>query len=438
MKLNRKGFSAIYAEQGFYMKIMQRSLIALLLVALLLPTAYAIPLSPALEHIAAKETMIKTGNSYAGVQFEKQDFINASGVANVGSLTVRSLPHPSVGVLYFGSVPVAINQTVSGENIENLKFIPAAETESASFHFSVNDGSTRMCTMILTDDINFAPTLLDVDAVAAWTSRDIRCYGTLGAYDPEGDRLRYEIVDYPKKGLLQLTDEEHGDFQYTPYVNCSGSDTFTYRVSDAFGNYSETGKATVVISRQNTKLVFADMTDHWAHSAAIVMAEKGVMEYDVQNNLPVFSPDETVTREEFLLMVMKVLGVDDPGECAQTVFADDGSIDVDIKPYVQAAYRAGIIRGREVDGALCFCPKEPITRAETAVVLNNIIGAEVPVNAVPFSDNDIIPTWAQGALYALNDLGILRGTGAGSISPFSVMSKAQAAQILFNLMKYVE
>ena len=96
----------------------------------------------ALEHIAAKETMIKTGNSYAGVQFEKQDFITASGVANVDSLTVRSLPHPSVGVLYFGSVPVAINQTVSGENIENLKFIPAAETESASFHFSVNDGST--------------------------------------------------------------------------------------------------------------------------------------------------------------------------------------------------------------------------------------------------------------------------------------------------------
>ena len=162
------------------------------------------------------------------------------------------------------------------------------------------------------------------------------------------------------------------------------------------------------------------------------------MDYDVQNDLPVFSPDETVTREEFLLMVMKVLGVDDPGVCTQTVFADDSSIDEDIKPYVQAAYRAGIIHGREIDGALCFCPKEPITRAETAVVLNNIIGAEVPVNAVPFSDNDIIPAWAQGALYALNDLGILRGTGAGSISPFSEMSKAQTAQILFNLMKYVE
>ena len=419
------------------MKIMQRGLIALFLVAVLLPTTYAIPLSPALEHIAAKETMIKTGNSYVGVQFEKQDFENASGVQKLETLTIRSLPHPSVGALYFGSVPVAINQTISADNIDSLKFVPAGDTESATFHFSVNDGITRTCTVKITDDINFAPTVLLGDAVSAWTSRDIRCYGTLDAYDPEGDPLRYEIVDYPKKGLLQLTDAEHGDFQYTPYVNCSGSDTFTYRVRDAMGNYSEIGKVTVVTARQSTKLVFADMSDHWAHNAAIVMAEMGVMEYDTDNDLPVFHPDETVTREEFLLMVMKVLGVDDPGVCAQTVFADDSSIAQESKPYVQAAYRAGIIHGREVDGVLCFCPNEPITRAETAVVLNNIIGAEVPVNAVPFSDNDIIPAWAQGALYALNDLGILRGTGAGSISPFSVMSKAQTAQILFNLMKYV-
>ena len=100
------------------MKIMQRSLIALLLVAVLLPTVSAIPLSPALEHIAARETMIKTGNSYAGVQFGKQDFENACGVRKMESLTIRSLPHPSVGVLYFGSVPVAIPDFTGGRWIK--------------------------------------------------------------------------------------------------------------------------------------------------------------------------------------------------------------------------------------------------------------------------------------------------------------------------------
>ena len=95
------------------MKILQRGIVMGLLVALLLPTAHAAVLSHALDVIAAKETMIKTGNSYAGVQFDRSDFENASGLSSVESITIRSLPHPSVGLLYFGSVPVAINQNIA-------------------------------------------------------------------------------------------------------------------------------------------------------------------------------------------------------------------------------------------------------------------------------------------------------------------------------------
>jgi hypothetical protein len=143
------------------------------------------------------------------------------------------------------------------------------------------------------------------------------------------------------------------------------------------------------------------MSEHWAHSAAIEMASDGVMQYKTNEEAAVFSPDDLVTREEFLVMVMKLLGTKDLGECKQTQFADDADIlDVN-KPYVQAAYRAGIIRGREDNGLICFCPGDSITRAESAVILNNIIGAEVPVNVSLFADNDSIPAWAQSALYAL-------------------------------------
>lgn len=420
------------------MKLLRRGMVSLLLVSVLMPTTQAVILSPGLEIIAAKETMVKTGNSYAGILFSETDFAAASGMSDVDTVTIRSLPHPSVGQLYLGSVPVAINQSISDKSIDNLKFVPAADTVSASFHFSVNDGITRLCTMKITDEINHAPTLSVPEDVAARTSRDIRCYGTLTASDPEGDALRYEVVEYPKKGLLVLTDAANGDFHYTPYVNCSGEDFFTYRVKDEYGNYSEIGRASVVIARQKTKLVFADMENHWAHNAAIVMAEKGIMEYDAENSAPVFSPDDPVTRGEFLVMVMRALGVEDPGECDRTVFADDDEIADEIKPYVQAAYQGGVIHGREMDSQLCFCPNEPIIRAETAVILNNIIGAEVPVNATEFTDNDTIPTWAQSALYALNDLGILRGTGGGNMSPYSTMSKAQTAQLLLNLLQYIE
>lgn len=420
------------------MKLLRRGMISLMLVSVLMQTTQAVILSPGLEIIAAKETMVKTGSSYAGILFCEADFTAASGVSDVDTVTIRSLPHPSAGQLYLGTVPVAINQSISGKSIDNLKFVPAVDTVTASFHFSVNDGISCLCSMKITDEINYSPTLSSAETVAAWTSRDIRCYGTLTATDPEGDTLCYEVVEYPKKGLLVLTDAANGDFHYTPYVNCSGEDSFTYRVKDEYGNYSEMGRASVVITRQKTKLVFADMENHWAHNAAIVMAEKGIMEYNTEDSAPVFSPDEPVTRGEFLVMVMKTLGVEDPGECDRTVFADDDEIADGVKPYVQAAYQGGVIHGREMDSRLCFCPNEPIIRAETAVILNNIIGAEVPVNATEFTDNDTIPAWAQSALYALNDLGILRGTGGGSMSPYSTMSKAQTAQLLLNLLQYIE
>ena len=394
------------------MKLLRRGMISLMLVSVLMQTTQAVILSPGLEIIAAKETMVKTGSSYAGILFSEADFTAASGVSDVDTVTIRSLPHPSAGQLYLGTVPVAINQSISGTSIDNLKFVPAVDTVTASFHFSVNDGISCLCSMKITDEINYSPTLSSAETVAAWTSRDIRCYGTLTATDPEGDTLCYEVVEYPKKGLLVLTDAANGDFHYTPYVNCSGEDSFTYRVKDEYGNYSEMGRASVVITRQKTKLVFADMENHWAHNAAIVMAEKGIMEYNTEDSAP--------------------------GECDRTVFADDDEIADGVKPYVQAAYQGGVIHGREMDSRLCFCPNEPIIRAETAVILNNIIGAEVPVNATEFTDNDTIPAWAQSALYALNDLGILRGTGGGSMSPYSTMSKAQTAQLLLNLLQYIE
>lgn len=423
------------------MKTLPRILTAsLLTAAALVTTAAAAPLTPALQHIAQNAHMVKTGNSYTGILFTGADFENATDIADITSITITSLPAAADGVLYLGAVPVSVNQTISGKSLDNLKFAPASGTTIASFTFTPDHTYTVTCQMRITDEVNFSPVAASYeDTVAAWTQKDISCYGSLDAYDPEGDELLFEIVSYPKKGLLTLTDKTHGDFRYTPYANCSGSDSFTYRVRDSYGNYSDTATASVTVSRKNHSLVFSDMTEHWAHSAAIEMASAGIMDYTESENTAVFQPDGVVSREDFLVMVMRALGADLEKETAEirTVFADDSEISVANKPYVAAAYNAGIIRGREENGVLCFCPQDTITRAEAAVIMNSILGAEVPLSVALFTDNDVIPTWAQSALYALSDLGILRGTGAGAISPYSTINRAQAAQILFNLTQYV-
>jgi len=415
-------------------------LVSILLLSLLTASVTAAPLSPALEKIAADSTMIKTGNSYSGVLFTGADFENAASLLEDDTVTVTSLPAAADGTLYLGAVPVAVNQSISKKSLDSLKFIPTKGTESSRFTFSLGRDYSITCQMRITDEVNFAPVAAAYeDAVAVWTQKDIRCYGTLDAYDPEGDKLVFEIVSYPQKGLLVLNDKTHGDFQYTPYVGCSGSDSFTYRVRDSYGNFSDTATANVTIARKSHSTVFSDMTDHWAHSAAIEMTDAGIMDYASDGEKAVFMPEKEVTREEFLVMVMRVLGADlsKSSEDVQTVFSDDSAIRPDAKAYVSAAYNAGIIKGRTESSTPVFCPKECITRAEAAVMINNILGAEVPLRVSLFSDNDAIPVWAQSALYALSDLGILRGTGAGAISPYATLNRGQTAQILLNLMQYV-
>ncbi|MBQ3125498.1 MAG: S-layer homology domain-containing protein, partial [Clostridia bacterium] len=94
----------------------------------------------------------------------------------------------------------------------------------------------------------------------------------------------------------------------------------------------------------------------------------------------------------------------------------------------------GYVRGREVEGVFKFCPDDTVTRAEAAVILNNILKPEVPTVRAVFADADGVPAWAYDALSALNTLGVMSGTGGGVISANSPITRAQAAQIFCAVM----
>ena len=82
---------------------------------------------------------------------------------------------------------------------------------------------------------------------------------------------------------------------------------------------------------------------------------------------------------------------------------------------------------------MVFRPDDSITRAEAAVILNAILGADTPDVIPTFADTSAIPAWASPSLYALNSLGILRGTGDGYLAPGATLSRAQTAQMLLTV-----
>jgi chitinase len=190
------------------------------------------------------------------------------------------------------------------------------------------------------------------------------------------------------------------------------------------------------VDKPVTDLVFADMNEHWAHNAALVMVAENSMDIKSAAGKIYFAPEEKMTREEFLVTVMKALGADEIPTC-DTVFADNQKISAENRGYVNRAYQLGIVRGSTENGGRFFHPTDEITRAEAAVILNAILGTEEPETVPVFADQSSVPAWARGSLYALSNAGIFSGTGAGNLSPNASLSRAQTAQILLTVKKYI-
>ncbi len=332
-------------------------------------------------------------------------------------------------MLKLGTLQVAEGQTVRSEYLSILRFVPANEqVRYTSCTFS-HDDTEIPCTLNLLNAVNYAPTFA-AGASAVKTYRGVACYGNLPASDPEGDRLDYQVVEYPTHGILTMTDRARGAYVYAPAAGYTGSDAFTVVVRDEYGNYSGTQTVSVQVGKSDTH--FTDVEGHWCENAAIALYDAGIATAVRYQNGLSFCPTDAVSREEFVTMVMKTLGVSTLTD-AESSFADNSEIAVEYRPYVATAQRLGYIGGREVDGARCFAPKDCITRAEAAVLLNNVFGYETDGAVSVFADDGAIPTWARGAVYALTAAGVFNGDGEGAIRPSALLDRASTVQMLYNI-----
>ena len=375
------------------------------------------------------------------VVFSADVFARGMNLSAVDYITVKSIPDTAAGELLLGSTRVVAGQTVSAANLSYMTFLSATEEPTvASFSFTANGGATAMvCHVYLIDEINYTPTVSMASGLSLnlSTHKDMKLYGTLSAYDPDGDGLIFEVVSYPENGSLRVTDRTAGSYVYTPSSGYVGTDSFTYVARDKYGNYSAAATVNLKVTLSGTSVTYADMENSRAHNAALTLTEAGVMSGTQVGNRYYFYPEQTVSRVEFLVMAMNAAGITEVPDCTATVFADDAEIHSTMKGYVAAAYEMKYISGTLSDGKLCFLPNEEITRAQAAVMLSNIVGlCDVPVTPT-FADTSEIPVWATEAIYSLGAAGIMTGQG-GYITPMAKITREQTAQMLAAAMAYVE
>jgi hypothetical protein len=197
------------------------------------------------------------------------------------------------------------------------------------------------------------------------------------------------------------------------------------------GGADETGNAATVTPPVDVKR-FNDLgTVPWAGESIEFLAEKGIVHGDGDGR---FEPDALVLREQFVKMLILCFGLED-----ETAVADFD----DVPPgawyytYVARAQKVGIVNG--LDGG-SFGAGRNITRQEMAVMVCRAVDAmnfTLPVKTAEFNftDEEDIDGYAAECVKALQRAGVVNGTDGGRFDPGMSSTRAQAAKIIYELMK---
>ncbi len=216
-------------------------LLSSLAVSAIIPVRASASFGSGAAVIAENLCLIKSGVCGEKICFRDTDFKAVFGIYNFSEITLKSMPDESTGVLIYAGRRAAIGQSIRRRNIPSLVFIPASEkVMEARFSFSAKglaDGREVECILKFSRSANKAPTITSPASNVLIPAKSGACYGTLAAEDPEGDSFEFFVAAYPKYGVLELS--KNGDFLYTPPASRRKSDSFSYVVRDAFGNWSK-------------------------------------------------------------------------------------------------------------------------------------------------------------------------------------------------------
>ena len=168
----------------------------------------------------------------------------------------------------------------------------------------------------------------------------------------------------------------------------------------------------------------------WAKEAITYLADRNIVSGVGDNR---FEPESSVTREQFVLMIVNALGFGD--DEATSDFAD---MPKDHWAYdaVSIACEKGIIFGFSDSE---FGTGKSITRQDMAVIAyraSRLAGYEFDeAGGISFSDGYEIAEYAKESIAAMSAKGIITGYPDGRFGPADTANRAQAAQIIYSIIK---
>jgi len=189
-------------------------------------------------------------------------------------------------------------------------------------------------------------------------------------------------------------------------------------------------------SIQNNEVNFNDLANvEWARPSIEALAAREIINGTGGGN---YSPEANLTREEFIKMVVSTFGLlDETAECTFT----DVSQDQWYYKYVASAQKRGITNGI---GGNMFGVSSKIKRQDAAVLISRILddlNIEIPktVEALVFTDENKIDTYAKEHVANIQQMGIMQGRGNNTFAPADYIKRSEIAVMVYRtISKHVE
>ncbi|MEC0090338.1 pullulanase [Paenibacillus macquariensis] len=180
---------------------------------------------------------------------------------------------------------------------------------------------------------------------------------------------------------------------------------------------------------------FADLEGHWAQTAVKELTAKHVVNGTTDST---FSPEQLVTRAEFAAMLVRALNLNDQGSGVSS-FTDVKS-SAWYASAVATAYHSGLVKGKNeftFAPQETISREEMAVMILRAYHVRNSASTLPNVSNPSFIDEQLISSWAIAEVRAATTLGLLNGQSKNKFVPQADTSRAESAQAMMNLLNKI-
>lgn len=189
-------------------------------------------------------------------------------------------------------------------------------------------------------------------------------------------------------------------------------------------------RVSATITAGSAQNVFADTADHWARGYASLLNQNGIMKGETGSDGQTYFNPDRNLTRKEFAVTMARLLGLDTSYTGQTEFADDNDIPSWARGAVYAVAQAGIMQGSNNGGELYFSPDADMTRAEVMTVIGRCLPRGYAAATLTYSDASSVPSWALEQVKTCVSAGIIGGYKDNTLQPLGKITRGEIAKIL--------